>query len=681
MQNLPSSNETNIIRNIFDISTNFLNEQVKVFDPEETVKAIRNAPGLGKDIYGKFKPTADVRQQILTTPATQVPQPRRTGTDIVKVAGEDATKNAESAIVKADTKLAVSKLAPSDITTGAIKSAAAAKAVKPGLLSKFAKGFALPVAAEVGTDLALQAAGMKGGAGQVQTGRGMQPTESEGALDYARSTAAGLVGGAATLNPAGLAAALPYVGWNAGRAIAKQAGLDTEDRSVLELGAETLGTSGSQHGRSQQLEKDQAAGEAARQARASDPEFLKKQAADKAARQAGNKEEKAAAPAKEFALPASTLKSTENPLAGAASAKSAPAKPTAAVQTPAPASTRTPIMPGSSKEVIKTATSNPTADIMKTIQGILTAPSAAAKPATSGKLPEQPMDRAVKQFKNSQEEQKGTQPLTQPAKGAYESGKEVPEAEWKARQAKQQAAWDAKKAQAAATASESQGLQKTIEAQKVRLAELDKSNTAKLAGLQAQAAASKKAAEQADPVAAAAKRMINRNAGRPEGEDLPAGMEERLKNRPVTGGMNPISEAYYRRLANLFEETRVSDTPMSGVNPAAYGYTPKGFRKASLVAKRFAQEPMASWSADSTTEAPDLEPETKERPHIDTVVAPHISTLIAAADKAQIDLSHGEAFNPLSKDHQRLIKTSKDPAVLKASQAIGQIRKDYGVED
>jgi hypothetical protein len=63
------------------------------------------------------------------------------------------------------------------------------------------------------------------------------------------------------------------------------------------------------------------------------------------------------------------------------------------------------------------------------------------------------------------------------------------------------------------------------------------------------------------------------------------------------------------------------------------------------------------------------------------VVAPHISTLIAAADKAQVDLSHGEAFNPRSKDHQKLLKMSKDPAVVKASQSIGQIRKDYGIED
>jgi len=627
MHNLPSNNETNIIRNIFDISTNFLNEQVtKVFDPEETVKAMRNAPGLGKDTAGRFRPTADVRQQILMTPTTQVPQPRRTGTDIVKAAGAAATKSTEGAMVKADTKLAASKVTPSAVTTGAAATA------KPGLLSKVGKGLVrgvgIPLAVEYGVGKGLEALGMKGGEGQVQTGRGMQPVESPGALDYTRDAISGAAGAAAMgLGAANVAIGSGIAGWNLGRAIAKKMGVDQEDRNILELGAEALGTSGSQQGRSQQLEKEQAAGEAARQARASDPEFLKKQAADKAARQAAYEEEKAAAAkpaalAKEFALPASTLKPTENPLAGAASAKSAPAKPAAPVQTPAsaPASTRTPIMPGSSKEVIKAATSSPTADILKTIQGILTTPSAA--PA---KLPEQPMDRAVKQFKNSQEEQKGAQPLPEPAKGAYESGKEVPEAEWKARQAKAQAAYNdtrAKKAgykdyaQYQQMQDESKNLQKTIEAQQAKL------------------------------------------------------------------GAKPMSESYYyRRLANLFEETRVTDTPMSGVNPAAYGYTPKGFRKASLVAKRFAQEPMANWAADSTVEAPDLEPESKERPHIDDVVAPHITTLIAAADKVKLGLSHGEAFNPSSRDHQALLKTSKDPAVLKASQAIGQIRKDYGVED
>jgi tRNA(Leu) C34 or U34 (ribose-2'-O)-methylase TrmL len=135
---------------------------------------------------------------------------------------------------------------------------------------------------------------------------------------------------------------------------------------------------------------------------------------------------------------------------------------------------------------------------------------------------------------------------------------------------------------------------------------------------------------------------------------------------------------YYNRLANLFEET--SDQPISGVNPAAYGYTPKGQRKARLAAKGFA-EPMKSWAGDSTVEAPDLEPESTERPHIDTVVAPHIETLVRAAAQNEIDLSHGEAFDPRSKDHQRLIIKTKDPEVMKASEAIRQIRKDYGMED
>jgi len=268
-------------------------------------------------------------------------------------------------------------------------------------------------------------------------------------------------------------------------------------------------------------------------------------------------------------------------------------------------STRTPIAPGSSKQVMSAATQTAVDNIMNTIQGIINTPNTANNPSAPAKLPEQPMDSSVRQFRNREEEQKGTQPLPEPTKGAYESGQQVPESEWKARQAKAQAAWEAKKAQAAASAKESQGLQTTINAQQARLAELDKSNTAKIAALQAQAAASKKAAEQADPEAAAAKRMINRAAGRPEGEDLPAGMEQRLKTAPVTGGMTSepitdfsreaerkriaardqqrlglnykkdlynvrdtgygtsvsrlgVQESYYHRLANLFEETRDS---------------------------------------------------------------------------------------------------------------------------
>jgi hypothetical protein len=45
-----------------------------------------------------------------------------------------------------------------------------------------------------------------------------------------------------------------------------------------------------------------------------------------------------------------------------------------------------------------------------------------AKPTTSGKLPEQPMDRAVRQFKNRQEEEKGAQPLPEPGKTVNQPG-------------------------------------------------------------------------------------------------------------------------------------------------------------------------------------------------------------------------------------------------------------------
>ena len=357
------------------------------------------------------------------------------------------------------------------------------------------------------------------------------------------------------------------------------------------------------------------------------------------------------------------------------------------------------------------------------------------KPAAPAKLPEQPMDRAVRQFKNREEEEKiARSTLSEPTKpaatkGAYESGQEVPEAEWKARQAKAQATYNDARAIKAGyrdyahyqqMQDESAGLQKTIDAQKIKLGELDKSNSAKLADLQAKAAASKKAADEADPVGAAMRRNINRAAGRPEDEELPADMQNRITNRTETGGvtsepitdfspeaqrkrtaardqarfgtyqgvpkrdsgygtMKPISEAYYRRLANLFEETSTNGLDIN-INRAAYAKRGKG--PAAVRAARASLANSSSGGAgDSTEEAPDLEPESTERPHIDTLVAPHIETLIRAAAKTKIGLSHGEAFDPRSKDHQRLIIKTKDPAVLKASETIRQIRKDYGMED
>ena len=146
----------------------------------------------------------------------------------------------------------------------------------------------------------------------------------------------------------------------------------------------------------------------------------------------------------------------------------------------------------------------------------------------------------------------------------------------------------------------------------------------------------------------------------------------------LTGNKTEMKESYYHRLANLFEET--SDQPMDGINLAAYGYTPRGQRNARKAIKQLANS-SSGGAGDSTTEAPDLEPESTERPHIDTVVAPHIETLISAAAQHEIDLGHGEAFDPRSRDHQRLIIKTKDPEVMKASEAIRQIRKDYGMED
>jgi len=151
-------------------------------------------------------------------------------------------------------------------------------------------------------------------------------------------------------------------------------------------------------------------------------------------------------------------------------------------------STRTPIAPGSSKQTMSAATQSAVDNVMKTIQGIVNTPTAVPG------LPEQPMDRAVAL-------QKGVN-------------------------------------------DEKQRLQTTIDAQNQRLANVNQTADQKVAQLQAQAAASKKAADEASPEASAMQRMINRNAGRPENETLPAGMKDRLINEPVTGGMSsePITD-------------------------------------------------------------------------------------------------------------------------------------------
>jgi hypothetical protein len=313
--------------------------------------------------------------------------------------------------------------------------------------------------------------------------------------------------------------------------------------------------------------------------------------------------------------------------------------------------------------------------LSKTFNDIVNAPS---KPAAPAKLPEQPMDRAVRQFKNREEEEK----IARSTLNTYESGQEVPEADWKARQAKAQAAYNDTRAKKAGyrdyahyqqMQDESAGLQKTAQAQKARLAELDKSNSAKLADLQDRTETGGMTSEPITDFSPEAQRK--RTAARDQAR---FGTYQGVPKRDSGyGTMKPISEVYYRRLANLFEETSTNGLD---INRAAYAKRGKG-----PAAVRSARASLANSSSggagDSTEEAPDLEPESTERPHIDTLVAPHIETLIRAAAKSEIGLSHGEAFDPRSKDHQRLIIKTKDPAVLKASEAIRQIRKDYGMED
>ena len=61
-------------------------------------------------------------------------------------------------------------------------------------------------------------------------------------------------------------------------------------------------------------------------------------------------------------------------------------------------------------------------------------------------------------------------------------------------------------------------------------------------------------------------------------------------------GPQPVPESYYRRLANLFEETREPSGPQ--VNQAAYGFNPRGGRNAR---KAEASLRSGMWRGDSTT--------------------------------------------------------------------------------
>jgi len=270
---------------------------------------------------------------------------------------------------------------------------------------------------------------------------------------------------------------------------------------------------------------------------------------------------------------------------------------------------------------VRARTQNVVDQLSKTFNDIVNAPSKPAapaklpeqpmdsavaefknKPAAPAKLPEQPMDRAVRQFRNREEEEKiARSTLSEPTTPSITPVTPKPSPMYPPEGQTRPSVPGPKSptTTSAGSAGESEALQARINAQQARLAELDKSNDAKIAALKAQAAASKKAADEADPVGAAMKRNINRAAGRPEDEDLPADMQARITNRTESGGvtsepitdfspeaqrrrtaardqarfgtyqgvpkrdtgygtMKPISEVYYRRLANLFEETRDS---------------------------------------------------------------------------------------------------------------------------
>ena len=101
------------------------------------------------------------------------------------------------------------------------------------------------------------------------------------------------------------------------------------------------------------------------------------------------------------------------------------------------------------------------------------------------------------------------------------------------------------------------------------------------------------------------KLKAERDANQQRWENSPNNPKNK-KTEPQTGPQS-IPESYYRRLANLFEETREPSGPQ--VNQAAYGFDPRGGRNAR---KAEASLRSGMWRGDSTTKGSTRNPK-KER--------------------------------------------------------------------
>ena len=212
--------------------------------------------------------------------------------------------------------------------------------------------------------------------------------------------------------------------------------------------------------------------------------------------------------------------------------------------------TRSAITPGSSKQIMNTITSSPTADVLKTIQGIVNTPSTVPEPVT---------DQAI------------NQPIM-PSVNPQSVGTPI---------------------QSVASAPSA----REIEAQNQR-AEIARGQGF---GNNKTGTWDKGAFEQLQ-----ANLKAERDANQQRWENSPNNPKNK-KPAEQTGPQSIPESYYYHRLANLFEETREPSGPQ--VNQAAYGFDPRGGRNAR---KALASLQSGMWRGDSTAKGSTRNPK-KER--------------------------------------------------------------------
>ena len=270
MYKKPTTNETNIIRAIFNES--LINEVYTDLPPYSFGGAQPASPSV------VTRPPVNITRVKVPTPSVY---------DMMQQAGIQGARRrftpgfyvgADGTPIRVETEGGLARLkglaaeatptpaaatptpAAGGATRGAVKGAAEAATAAPKAswlkrAGKFAwKGLVLPTVADIVTtevsDWGLKKAGMKGGAGQNVSGQ-KAAAPSPGALDYARqatSSELGALAGAGTMAalgvggaPVALAAGSIAPAWLAGRAIGKQLGVgDTEDSSFWDLTKDTI---------------------------------------------------------------------------------------------------------------------------------------------------------------------------------------------------------------------------------------------------------------------------------------------------------------------------------------------------------------------------------------------------------------------------------------------------------